>query len=162
MNSLKCSRASGFIMSASQANVWQRPVGARGFFSLVLLVISTMLFLQGNLMNSEAATERLRTTAAEQDAFARQVQLLQEQIQEQHIIISRLTATGNDSGAEKEDDDPAQGAFPHRLTCPGDPLPGKPGVDYSIALAYHVGMVKNWKTGSTDYPERVWIGSCGI
>ena len=60
----------------------------------------------------------------------------------------------------QEEDDSPQGAFPYRLTCPGDALPATPGVDYSIALAYHVGMIKNWKTIVRDQMNT--LQECGL
>jgi hypothetical protein len=156
---------SASITKNSLGTVAVRQRQARIFFLFVLLGILVVLFIRRNDLNNDALSpslllsdvarnsqkmsteqELLRATAAERDALAHHVQALEEQIQQQQ--------------QHQQTDDSPQGAFPYRLTCPGDDLPGKPGHDYKIALAYHVGMKKNWKTIVHDQLNT--LKECGL
>jgi hypothetical protein len=153
----------------------------RSVICFVLLGIMALLFVRSNFLNTNNVLspssllydtvalsssqnteqdeapqlhERFTKTEAERDALARQVQDLQQQIQQQQL---QIIPSGTD---DKNDSAQAEGAFPYRLTCPGDALPGRPGHDYNIALAYHVGMIKNWKTIVRDQMNT--LKECGL
>jgi hypothetical protein len=50
--------------------------------------------------------------------------------------------------------------FPYRLTCLDDSNLVVPKGNYSVALAYHVGMVKNWKSVAAD--QMTTLHTCGL
>jgi hypothetical protein len=50
--------------------------------------------------------------------------------------------------------------FPYRLSCLDDTKRVVPKGNYSVALAYHVGMVKNWKSIAADQMRS--LHTCGL
>ena len=130
---------------------WRRSRNASALVpSLMMIGVFTVLIASG-LFSYPPQEEEVTTVALLERTIQErdELKLLLQQLQEQLAVAQNKTTTTTTVEPE----------FPYRLDCPSADLPPNDD-DYVITLAYHVGMVNNWKTIVRDQMNT--LTECGL
>jgi hypothetical protein len=119
----------------------------------------------GNVLELERQIERLQREVDAASVRAESLEMKRQQIELERNELDRKVqelsqaprAKANNEKAEQEEQ---EREFPYPLSCPGTNLKSPAERNYTITLAYHVGMLNNYKNIVTDQMKT--LDQCGL
>jgi hypothetical protein len=112
----------------------------------------------GKFIGDEQNLEQKVIEQLQQEVKAASVR--EEWLEMQRIELDRQLQEVLKQAKESSQSSKTDREFPYRLACPGTNLKSPSERNYTITLAYHVGIVKNYKSVVTDQMET--LDQCGL